>query len=119
MWPCGRKVAGRDRSRASGFRPERTCPGGIGGPASGLHGNVRSGGPGGVTPGGASSYSAAVLTRIGAYPIEREVGRGGMGVVYLGRDTRFDRPVVIKVLPELFAHDLGRIGGGDSAPRIR
>jgi hypothetical protein len=33
------------------------------------------------------------------YIVEREVGRGGMGVVYLGRQRRLDRPVAIKELP--------------------
>src|SRR5436309_4743481 len=47
--------------------------------------------------------------RIGAYPIERELGRGGMGIVYLGRDARLDRPVAIKVLPEAFAADAERL----------
>ena len=47
--------------------------------------------------------------RIGAYPIEREVGRGGMGVVYLGRDPKLDRPVAIKVLPAAFASDPERL----------
>ena len=32
----------------------------------------------------------------GRYRIERELGRGGMGVVFLGRDLRLDRPVAIK-----------------------
>src|SRR5262245_60034949 len=47
--------------------------------------------------------------RIGGYPIERELGRGGMGIVYLGRDTRLGRAVAIKVLPDAFASDPERL----------
>src|SRR5437016_6765745 len=35
----------------------------------------------------------------GRYSLEREVGRGGMGVVYLAREVRLDRPVAITLLP--------------------
>jgi serine/threonine protein kinase len=48
-------------------------------------------------------------TRLGPYEILSALGAGGMGEVYRARDTKLDRDVAIKVLPEAFAADPERI----------
>src|SRR3954468_19674618 len=40
---------------------------------------------------------------VGEYFLQRELGRGGMGIVYLARDVQLDRDVAIKVLPSHLA----------------
>jgi TolB-like protein len=47
--------------------------------------------------------------RLGAYEIVSALGAGGMGEVYRARDTRLERDVAIKVLPEAFATDPDRL----------
>jgi serine/threonine-protein kinase len=47
--------------------------------------------------------------RIGPYEILSTLGAGGMGEVYRARDTKLNRDVAIKVLPELFAADPERL----------
>jgi serine/threonine-protein kinase len=44
-------------------------------------------------------------TRLGPYVVETPIGAGGMGEVYRARDTRLDRDVALKVLPDLFSGD--------------
>ncbi|MDQ3138142.1 MAG: serine/threonine protein kinase, partial [Gemmatimonadota bacterium] len=43
----------------------------------------------------------------GRYDVEREIGHGGMAVVYLSRDLRHDRIVALKVLQPRFTEVLG------------
>jgi hypothetical protein len=49
-------------------------------------------------------------TRLGPYEIGSVIGVGGMGKVYRARDTRLNRDVAVKVLPDALAHDAGRSG---------
>ena len=53
-----------------------------------------------AAPGIIFGLSSSAPQEIGPYTVNREIGRGGMGVVYLGHDTRLDRAVAIKALPE-------------------
>jgi eukaryotic-like serine/threonine-protein kinase len=48
-------------------------------------------------------------TRLGSYEILSAIGAGGMGQVYRAHDTKLDRDVAIKVLPEAFANDADRL----------
>jgi hypothetical protein len=62
-----------------------------------------------TVPGGASilAPSAQLPTgkQLGHFRIERPLGSGGMGEVYLAQDLALDRPVAVKVLPEGVSRD--------------
>ena len=44
-------------------------------------------------------------TKLGPYEIVSPLGAGGMGEVYLARDTRLDRSVAVKILPSHLSKD--------------
>jgi serine/threonine protein kinase/Tol biopolymer transport system component len=48
-------------------------------------------------------------TRLGVYEVTAQIGEGGMGEVYRARDTKLNRDIAIKVLPEAFAQDADRL----------
>src|SRR6188508_1854547 len=57
----------------------------------------------------ASRMALSPGDRLGPYEILSALGAGGMGEVYRARDTKLDRDVAIKILPDLFAQDPERL----------
>jgi serine/threonine protein kinase len=57
-------------------------------------------------------------TKLGPYELAAEIGAGGMGVVYRARDTRLNRDVALKILPEAFAADADRLARFQREARV-
>ncbi len=55
--------------------------------------------PPAAAPAAQSAGNGKEPQRLGRYVLEREIGRGAMGTVYLGRDTAINRQVAIKAIP--------------------
>ena len=51
----------------------------------------------------ANEFIALQQALVGRYSLERELGRGGMGIVYLAHEVDLDRPVALKLLPPQMA----------------
>jgi serine/threonine protein kinase len=66
-------------------------------------------------PGETGDQSAARIPtlaageKLGPYEILAPIGAGGMGEVYRARDTKLKRDLALKVLPDAFARDPGRM----------
>ena len=60
----------------------------------------------------------AVGSRLGHYDVTALIGAGGMGEVCQARDTKLDRDVALKVLPEAFTADSGRLARFEREPQL-
>ena len=57
-------------------------------------------------------------SRIGPYEVAAKIGEGGMDEVYRARDTKLDRDVALKVLPEAFTSDPDRLARFESEAKV-
>jgi serine/threonine protein kinase/Tol biopolymer transport system component len=74
-----------------------------------MRGRRRAQGPENAAKYNPSTLALTIGSRIGPYEILSSLGAGGMGEVYRARDSKLQRDVAIKVLPELFAADPDRV----------
>ena len=58
-------------------------------------------------------------TTLGPYEVTAKIGEGGMGEVYRARDTKLDRDVALKILPEAFVSDPDRLARFQTKPPKR
>ena len=66
----------------------------------------------------------AIGSRLGHYDVTALIGEGGMGQVYQTTDTKLNRQVALKILPEAFATDPDRLAlqfvpAGEASPGLR
>jgi serine/threonine protein kinase len=65
------------------------------------------------------TMALTIGTQLGSHEITALLGKGGMGRVYQATDSKLERNVAVKLLPEFFAHDADRVARFETwgAPR--